>query len=150
MMLLESIRRVLELRRKMDEMQAEYEKKKRKKMVYKLAPREIEETLGAHVKLPPRNEWQIEPFEEKVCTRNDGWVDVFLRVKIDDLELFAGSSFRGDLAFLVRGQCRNCQEYLYYSVSLSCLDDLMHRLEMAQLDFHNCLKGPSPIKRRLV
>jgi hypothetical protein len=136
-MLLEDIRRAIELRREKDRMQAEYEKKEKKERVYKHAAKEIEKTLGAHVKLPPREQWEIEPFEVDVCPEDEGWVDVFLRIKIDDLELFAGVSFRGDLVFLVRGQCPDCQEYLYYHAHLYRPEDLMRALEKAQYGLHS-------------
>jgi hypothetical protein len=138
-MLLEAIRRTIELRRKLAKMQAEYEKKKRKERVYKYAAKEIEETLGAHVKLPPREQWEIEPFEVHVCTEDMGWMDIFLRIKIDDLELFAGASSREneDLVFFVRGQCPDCQKYLYYKAPLYSLEGLMWALRRAESGIHS-------------
>jgi hypothetical protein len=145
-MLLDAIKRAIALKKEKERIQAEQRKRELREKVCKDAPREIEKFLGAQVKLPPREQWVVEPFEESVCTQ-EGWVDLYLRVRIDDLELFAGVSFKESIVFLIRGQCPDCQEYLYYLAPLYKLEDLMHVLEKAKYGLHgSCSVCPAKIK----
>jgi hypothetical protein len=144
-MLLDSLKEFVEKRRKREAALARIMKREKMERVRRLAPREIEKTLGRVIDLPPRDQWEMEPINESVCTQ-EGWVDLFLRIKIDDIELYAGWSHldRSDIAFVIRGQCSRCKRYLYYYVSLARVEDLLNYIEMAQQgiiagNLHRCL-----------
>jgi hypothetical protein len=133
--LLETIRRAVELQRQIDDMFRERTRKEMIAKARKLAPSKIEEALGKYVNLPPKEKWEIEPLDEHILAEDKGWLNLCLRVKIDDLELFVGASINGDAIIMIRGWCRACQEYLYYSINLNRLENggLKYFMEMIDI-----------------
>jgi hypothetical protein len=139
--LLEFIRRAVELQDRLDDMYREHERKKRMEKVRKLAPGVIEGVLGKYVKLPPREKWEIEPLDEHIRAEDEGWLDLCLRVKIDDLEFWVGTSLNERAIIMIRGRCEACQEYLYYAIDLNRLENgelkyLMEMIDIASRGLH--------------
>jgi formylmethanofuran dehydrogenase subunit E len=119
----------------MDAMYREHERKKRMEKARQLALKEIEEVLGEYVNLPPRENWEIETLDNHILVQNKGWLDLCLRVKIDDLEFWVGVSLSEKAIIMIRGRCEACQEYLYYAINLDQLEfmGLKYLLEMIDI-----------------